>query len=68
MASVSDNPIAAAIYPHYHADHIGDIAKYVDAAKQRGIDLEIIASTKTRQSMDLAGGSFPRPTKELRAA
>jgi hypothetical protein len=21
------------VYPHYHADHIGDIAKYVDAAK-----------------------------------
>lgn len=65
VASVTDKPIVAAIYPHYHADHIGDIAKYVDAAKKRGIDLEIIASTKTRQSMDLAKSSFPRPTKEL---
>lgn len=65
VASVSDKPISAAIYPHYHADHIGDIARYVEAAKQRGIGLEIIASTKTRQSMDLAKSSFPRPTKEL---
>jgi len=54
VASVTDKPISAAIYPHYHADHIGDIAKYVDAAKRRGINLEIIASTKTRESMDLA--------------
>ncbi|MGH7303473.1 MAG: MBL fold metallo-hydrolase [Candidatus Rokuibacteriota bacterium] len=66
VASVTDKPISAAIYPHYHADHIGDIAKYVEAAKQRGITLEIIASTKTRQSMDLAKSSFPRPTKELK--
>ena len=66
VASVTDKPISAAIYPHYHADHIGDIAKYVDAAKQRGVALEIIASAKTRQSMDLAKSSFPRPTKELK--
>jgi glyoxylase-like metal-dependent hydrolase (beta-lactamase superfamily II) len=66
VASVTDKPISAAVYPHYHADHIGDIAKYVDAAKRRGIDLEIIASAKTRQSMDLASSSFPRPTKELK--
>ena len=66
VASVTDKPISAAVYPHYHADHIGDIAKYVDAAKQRGIDLEIIASAKTRQSMDLASSGFPRPTKELK--
>ena len=44
VASVTDKPICAAVYPHYHADHIGDIAKYVEAAKRRGIDLEIIAS------------------------
>lgn len=66
VASVTDKPISAAIYPHYHADHIGDIAKYVDAAAKRGVTLEIIAATKTRQSMDLARSSFPRPTKELK--
>lgn len=66
VASVIDKPITAAIYPHYHADHIGDIGKYIEAAKNRGIALEIIASTKTRQSMDLAKSSFPRPTKELK--
>jgi glyoxylase-like metal-dependent hydrolase (beta-lactamase superfamily II) len=65
VASVTDKPITAAIYPHYHADHIGDIGKYVDAAKRRGIELDIIASRKTRASMDLAKSSFPRPTREL---
>lgn len=66
VASVTDKPITAAIYPHYHADHIGDIARYVEAASQHGIQLDIIASTKTRQSMDLANSSFPRPTRELK--
>ena len=48
VASVTDKPIIAAVYPHYHADHIGDIGKYVEAAKRQGIDFEIIASAKTR--------------------
>ena len=65
VASVTDKPIVAAIYPHYHADHIGDIKRYVEAAAQRGKPLEIIASSKTRQSMELAKSSFPRPTREL---
>lgn len=65
VASVTDKPIVAAVYPHYHADHIGDIDKYVAAAREKGIDFEIYASTKTRQSMDLANSSFPRPTREL---
>lgn len=47
IASVTDKPIIAAVYPHYHADHIGDIGKYVEAARQQGIELRIIASSKT---------------------
>jgi glyoxylase-like metal-dependent hydrolase (beta-lactamase superfamily II) len=65
VRSVTDKPIVAAVYPHYHADHIGDIAKYVSTAKDQGIDLEIIASAKTRDSMNLANSSFPRPTRVL---
>jgi glyoxylase-like metal-dependent hydrolase (beta-lactamase superfamily II) len=56
VASVTDKPITAAVYPHYHADHIGDIGKYVEAARQQRIELRIIASSKTQQSMDLAVG------------
>jgi glyoxylase-like metal-dependent hydrolase (beta-lactamase superfamily II) len=65
IRSVTDEPIVAAVYPHYHADHIGDIAKYVDAAKKQGVDFQIFGSTKTRDSMDLANSSFPRPTRLL---
>ena len=36
VASVTDKPITAVVYPHYHADHIGDIAQYVAAAEARG--------------------------------
>jgi glyoxylase-like metal-dependent hydrolase (beta-lactamase superfamily II) len=65
IASVTDKPIIAVVYPHYHADHIGDIGKYVEAADKQGIVLRIIASSKTKQSMDLAKSSFPRPTEVL---
>jgi glyoxylase-like metal-dependent hydrolase (beta-lactamase superfamily II) len=62
VASVTDKPITAVVYPHYHADHIGDIGQYVAAAETRGQQLRIIGSEKTRQSMELANSSFPRPT------
>ncbi len=65
VASVTDKPITAAIYPHYHADHIGDIGKYVEAAQKQGHSLRIIGSEKTRQSMELSNSSFPRPTEVL---
>jgi glyoxylase-like metal-dependent hydrolase (beta-lactamase superfamily II) len=65
VASVTDKPITAAVYPHYHADHIGDIAKYVAAAEQQGRSLRIIGSAKTAQSMDKSGSNFPRPTDVL---
>ena len=65
VRSVTDKPIVAAVYPHYHADHIGDVSKYVEAAKGHGIDIEIIGSAKTRDSMNLANSSFPRPTRVL---
>jgi glyoxylase-like metal-dependent hydrolase (beta-lactamase superfamily II) len=66
IASVTDKPIIAAVYPHYHADHIGDIGKFVEAAGKQGVELRIIASAKTQQSMDLANSSFPRPTQVLK--
>ena len=68
VASVTDKPIVAVVYPHYHADHIGDIDQYVDAARRRGIDLEIYREFEVTQSMDLANSGFPRPTQELAVA
>jgi hypothetical protein len=65
VASVTDKPITAAVYPHYHADHIGDIAKFVEAADARGAPLRIIGSEKTVRSMELANSSFPAPTDVL---
>ena len=65
VASVTDKPITAVVYPHYHADHIGDIDRYVSAAERLGQQLRIIGSEKTRRSMDLADSSFPRPTEVI---
>lgn len=62
VGSVTDKPITAAIYPHYHADHIGDIDKYVAAAAKAGQSLRIIGSEKSRQAMELSSSAFPRIT------
>jgi hypothetical protein len=59
VASVTDKPITAAIYPHYHADHIGDIEKYVAAAAQAGESLRIFGSEKSRQAMELSSSGVP---------
>lgn len=59
VASVTDKPITGAIYPHYHADHIGDIAKYVAAAQRAGESLRIFGSEKSRQAMELSNSGFP---------
>jgi glyoxylase-like metal-dependent hydrolase (beta-lactamase superfamily II) len=65
IASVTDKPITTAVYPHYHADHIGDIGKYVQAAEQHGRSLRIVGSAKTAKAMELSHSSFPRPTEVL---
>lgn len=65
VASVTDKPITAVVYPHYHADHIGDIGRYVEGAEGRGHRLRIIGSAKTAAAMDLSDSSFPRPTEVL---
>ncbi|MFJ9668826.1 MBL fold metallo-hydrolase [Streptomyces sp. NPDC101219] len=65
IASVTDKPVTAAVYPHYHADHIGDIARYVDAARRAGQPLRIIASSKSVQAMELSHSSFPGATDVL---
>lgn len=65
VASVTDKPITAVVYPHYHADHIGDIGQYVAVAEERGDQLRIIGSEKTRQAMELSNSSYPRPNDVL---
>jgi glyoxylase-like metal-dependent hydrolase (beta-lactamase superfamily II) len=65
IASVTDQPITAAVYPHFHADHIGDIGKYVEAAQRQGRNLRIIGSAKTAQAMERSRSSFPTPTETV---
>ncbi|WES64409.1 MBL fold metallo-hydrolase [Microbacter sp. GSS18] len=62
---VTDLPITAVVYSHYHADHIGDIAQYVDAATEGGFELRIIASTKSLEKMQLVKSSYPLPTETV---
>jgi glyoxylase-like metal-dependent hydrolase (beta-lactamase superfamily II) len=62
---VTDEPITAVVYPHHHADHLGDIGWFVAAAEDDGRQLRIIGSEKTHRSMELSNSSFRRPTDVL---
>lgn len=65
ISSVTDKPITAVVYPHYHADHIGDIEKYVETARNNGIELRIIASTKSVEAMRRTGSSYLPATESI---
>lgn len=65
IASVTDLPVTAVVYSHAHADHIGDIQQYVDAAAARGEQLRLIASSRTRDKQQIVGTSYPMPTETV---
>ena len=45
IAKVTKLPVTAVLYSHDHADHIGDIGVFTDAAKQQGVDLKEVNHT-----------------------
>jgi glyoxylase-like metal-dependent hydrolase (beta-lactamase superfamily II) len=58
IASVTKLPVAAVVYSHDHADHIGDTAAFLGGAKAR-----IIASKATASKMAFLNSKHPKPTE-----
>jgi len=64
IRDVTAKPLLAVVYPHYHADHIADIGKYLAAASEDGIRLRVIASARTAAKMEAAASRLPgRPKR-----
>ena len=63
VAAVTDRPVTAVCYSHFHADHVGGARKL-----QQLLDypLRVIASEHTAIWMDTFGSDLPRPTDLVR--
>ncbi|WP_321362931.1 MBL fold metallo-hydrolase [uncultured Celeribacter sp.] len=61
VAEVTDLPITAILYSHYHADHIADAAKLLESLP----DARVIATEATVHVMDETGSNLPRPTEVI---
>jgi len=62
IAEITDLPITALVYSHYHLDHLSDAQLFVDAAKAKGKTLRIIASKATADQVENYGNVIPAPT------
>ena len=66
IGSVTELPITAVVYSHYHADHIGDVQVFIDKAKEDNVSLRIIATDKTTQKMKYLNSKLPMPNEEVK--
>ena len=66
IAEVTDLPVTAIVYSHYHADHIISTPDLLGASKGVGVEgVRIIASTETDGKMRLLKSRLPLPTETV---
>ncbi len=63
IASVTDLPVSALVYSHFHLDHLGDAQVFVDSAAARGAPLRIIATAAVAAQVERYGTPIPPPTE-----
>jgi len=62
IGTVTDLPVTALVYSHYHLDHLSAAQTFVDAANKKGTKLRIIASAAVAQQVENYGNVIPAPT------
>ena len=67
IKSVTDLPITALIYSHYHLDHLSDAQIFVDNAKKENVNLNIIAPEAVADQVTRYGNLVPVPTQVVSA-
>ena len=65
IASVTDLPVSALVYSHFHLDHLGDAQVFADAAASRGAPLRIIATAAVAEQIERYGTPIPPPTEMI---
>lgn len=65
IRSVTNKPITAIVYSHFHADHIADIQVLLDDAKKQGVTPRLIASQQTVDKMKRLNSSLPLPNEVI---
>ncbi|HHE5533829.1 TPA: MBL fold metallo-hydrolase [Escherichia coli] len=65
IRDVTQLPVTALVYSHYHVDHIGDSPFWNDEAKKEGVNLRIIASKATAEKMQFMNSRLPVATQVL---
>lgn len=66
IRTVTDKPITAIVYSHFHADHIADVQLLLDDARRSGAKPRLIATTQTASKMKRLGSTLPLPTETVR--
>ncbi len=62
IRSVTDKPVTTVLYSHNHADHIGGISVFVEAAQASGTALNIIASVATVEKQSYLSSALAAAT------
>lgn len=63
IASITDKPVKALVYSHYHLDHVGGARVFVDAVmKTTGVAPDIYAAAATAEQIARFGNKIPPPT------
>lgn len=55
IKSVTQLPVTTLVYSHHHQDHLDGSAAVVTAMKARGVDVDVLATRKTREILDYMG-------------
>ncbi len=65
VAQLTPLPITTVVYSHPHADHIAATRQLIELSKNKGIELEIIATEKCLSELQRYREPCPLPTKVI---
>lgn len=66
IKEVTELPVTAIVYSHYHADHIGDAGIFVQDASRAGMKIRIIASQATARKLAFLRSELPKPGETVK--